>query len=171
MKRAFTVLELIFVIIILGVLATIALPKFDSSKDEAELSKALNNLKTLINDINVYALKNDSLAKISTMSNVSGVENVDLSLAYSDVGFKVGDDEKCISLVFVEKSDFVLMGISSNSSVKSAIEAVANGGDIQNLENADFTSTSKSKTCVLLSKNENFKALSSRTYVILGSMN
>ncbi|EAH5249303.1 type II secretion system protein, partial [Campylobacter coli] len=35
MKRAFTILELVFVIVILGILAAIALPKFSSSRDEA----------------------------------------------------------------------------------------------------------------------------------------
>lgn len=57
MKKAFTILELIFVIIILGILAAIALPKLSISKDEAELSKSLNNLKILINDLSIYALK------------------------------------------------------------------------------------------------------------------
>ena len=38
MRKAFTVLELIFVIVILGILAAIALPRFSSSKDEAEIS-------------------------------------------------------------------------------------------------------------------------------------
>ncbi|EAJ8273416.1 prepilin-type N-terminal cleavage/methylation domain-containing protein, partial [Campylobacter coli] len=54
MKKAFTILELVFVIVILGILAAIALPKMSSSKDEAEVSKSLNNLKTLINDISIY---------------------------------------------------------------------------------------------------------------------
>jgi len=169
MKKAFTILELIFVVIILGILAAIALPKFGSSKDDAEISKALNNIKILVNDINIYTLKNDSLAKISTMSNVSGVENLDLATTLSNVGFKVGDDERCVELVFIEKADFVLMGISSNQAVKTAIENIANGANADLLENADFTSTSKSKTCVALSKNANFKALASKTYVILGS--
>lgn len=39
MKKAFTILELVFVIVILGILAAIALPKMSSSKDEAEVSK------------------------------------------------------------------------------------------------------------------------------------
>lgn len=37
MKKAFTIIELVFVVIILGVLAAVALPKFSASKDEAQL--------------------------------------------------------------------------------------------------------------------------------------
>jgi prepilin-type N-terminal cleavage/methylation domain-containing protein len=44
MKKAFTLIELIFVIVIIGVLASVAIPKFsglsDSSKVSAELSTA-----------------------------------------------------------------------------------------------------------------------------------
>ncbi|TKX34036.1 prepilin-type N-terminal cleavage/methylation domain-containing protein [Campylobacter taeniopygiae] len=169
MKRAFTILELVFVIIILGILAAIALPKLSSSKDEAELSKSLNNLKTLINDISIYALKNDALSTINSMSNVSGVENVDLKdfSGIKEVNFKVGDDERCLKLIFINKSDFILMGISSNEVSKRAIESIANGSS-NDLENVDFTSTSKNKACIALSKSEIFKNLASKTYTLIG---
>lgn len=166
MKKAFTILELVFVIIILGILAAIALPKLSSSKDEAELSKSLNNLKTLINDISIYALKNDALSTINSMSNVSGVENVDLKdfSGVKEVNFKVGDDKECLKLIFVNKTDFIFMGISSNESSKKAIES----GLDKELENIDFTSTSKNKACIALSKNEHFKSLASKTYTLIG---
>ncbi|EDO9547396.1 prepilin-type N-terminal cleavage/methylation domain-containing protein [Campylobacter coli] len=171
MKRAFTILELVFVIVILGILAAIALPKFSSSRDEAEVSKSLNNLKTLINDISIYTLKNDHLSSIKTMSNVSGVENVDLSNfnGIKEVNFRVGEDKECIKLIFIDRNDFVLMGISSNEVSKNAIINIANNPK-QEFQNLDFTSNSKNKACVALSKNENFKNLASKTYLLIGGM-
>lgn len=168
MKRAFTILELVFVIIILGILAAIALPKFGASKDEAELSKSLSNLKTLINDIHIYTLKNDSLGLMKSMSNVNEIENVDLKdfKGIKELGFKVGDDEKCLKLIFVDKNDFVIMGISSNEASKNAIINATNRANT--LENIDFTSTSNNKACVALSKNENFKSLASQIYTLIG---
>lgn len=167
MRKAFTILELVFVIVILGILAAIALPKMSSSKDEAEISKSLNNLKTLINDISIYTLKNDHLSSIKTMSNVSGVENVDLSNfnGTKEVNFRVGDDKECLKLLFINKADFILMGISSNEASKNAIAANQTHED---LENTDFTSSSSNKACVILSKNENFKNLASKTYLLIG---
>ncbi|EAI7255018.1 prepilin-type N-terminal cleavage/methylation domain-containing protein [Campylobacter coli] len=171
MKRAFTILELVFVIVILGILAAIALPKFSSSRDEAEVSKSLNNLKTLINDISIYTLKNDHLSSIKTMSNVSGVENVDLGNfnGTKEVNFRVGDDKECLKLVFIDRTDFILMGISSNEASKNAIINAANQSH-EDLENIDFTSSSSNKACVILSKNENFKNLASKTYLLIGEM-
>ncbi|EHL8014430.1 prepilin-type N-terminal cleavage/methylation domain-containing protein [Campylobacter jejuni] len=171
MKKAFTILELVFVIVILGILAAIALPKMSSSKDEAEVSKSLNNLKTLINDISIYTLKKDHLSSIKTMSNVSGVENVDLGNfnGTKEVNFRVGDDKECLKLLFINKTDFILMGISSNEASKNAIINAANQSH-EDLENIDFTSSSSNKACVILSKNENFKNLASKTYLLIGGM-
>lgn len=171
MRKAFTILELVFVIVILGILAAIALPKMSSSKDEAEVSKSLHNLKTLINDISIYTLKNDHLSSIKTMSNVSGVENVDLGNfnGTKEVNFRVGDDKECLKLVFIDRTDFILMGISSNEASKNAIINAANQSH-EDLENIDFTSSSSNKACVILSKNENFKNLASKTYLLIGEM-
>ncbi|EQB5488206.1 prepilin-type cleavage/methylation domain-containing protein, partial [Campylobacter jejuni] len=129
------------------------------------------NLKTLINDISIYTLKNDHLNSIKTMSNVSGIENIDLSNfnGTKEVNFRVGDDKKCLKLVFINKVDFILMGISSNEASKNAIINAANQSH-EDLENVNFTSSSSNKACVILSKNENFKNLASKTYLLIGGM-
>ena len=41
-QKAFTMVELIFVIVIIGILAAVALPKFGESANQAHLSKAKN---------------------------------------------------------------------------------------------------------------------------------
>ena len=51
MKKAFSMLEIIFVIIILGILTTIALPKFAMTTNDAHIVKAkstINNIRSAI---------------------------------------------------------------------------------------------------------------------------
>ena len=54
MKKGFTMIELIFVIVILGILASVAIPRLAATREDAEISAAVANLRTLISDINSY---------------------------------------------------------------------------------------------------------------------
>ena len=48
MKKAFTMVELIFVIVIIGILASIAIPKLSTSRTDAKISTSLLELGQLV---------------------------------------------------------------------------------------------------------------------------
>ena len=56
-KRAgFTMIELIFVIVILGILAAVAIPKLAATRDDAQISKIVTNISTIQSEISGYVL-------------------------------------------------------------------------------------------------------------------
>ena len=54
MRKGFTMIELIFVIVILGILAAVAIQRLTATRDDAEISKAATNYSTLISDLTAY---------------------------------------------------------------------------------------------------------------------
>jgi len=72
MKRSgFTMIELIFVIVILGILASVAIPKLAATRDDAKISKAASEVSTLVSDLGAYYTGHGKFGdKISDMTNV-----------------------------------------------------------------------------------------------------
>ena len=79
MRKGFTMIELIFVIVILGVLASVAIPRLAATRDDAEVAKAATNLTTAVTDIAAYYTAKGGFTVTSSGSGASKVQKVDFT--------------------------------------------------------------------------------------------
>ena len=54
MKKGFTMIELIFVIVVLGILTTIAIPLLHGTREDADIATTAANLRKLVSDVSAY---------------------------------------------------------------------------------------------------------------------
>ena len=129
MRSAFTMIELIFVIVILGILSSIAIPRLSTTRDDAEVVRAAEEIRTLINDLAVYYTASGLFGKLSDMTNVPLVDAsfnaFDANLTTKAYYSNSAHTEKCISIqVSNDSGDLNITAESSNSTLCSSLNKV-----------------------------------------------
>ena len=104
MKKGFTMIELIFVIVILGILASVAIPRLAATREDAEISAAVANLRTLVSDATAYYT---AKGEFPTDTKWSAITNVPLgnatgTNATNEAKLKAGGKD-CITVQLVNK--------------------------------------------------------------------
>ncbi len=116
MKKGFTLVELLIVIVVLGIIAAIVVPSFQSYTQQAKEAAAKDHLRTLRAIIEIYAAKNGGVAP--------GYPDNDILRAPTEVNFR-----EQITIAAVEASEFksgILECPENPFSGKKAVKIIAN---------------------------------------------
>ena len=90
MKHGFSLLELIFAIVVLAIIASFAVPKYIDTKDSALVSTIKRDLNTAVSSIQSYYLLNKKIDKISDAITIN-----DSNWTVTDT--KITDKNSCLS--------------------------------------------------------------------------
>lgn len=123
MKRtAFTMIELVFVIVILGILAAIAVPRLAATRDDAENVTISQNIMTGAAEIASYAVaKGETNESLAVMSN--GIESLVNAGKAS-----LNTVEKSAYIHRGNVNDCVIMDINSSSTDENLTLIFGNAG-------------------------------------------
>ncbi len=100
-KAAFTIIELIFVIVVIGILAVIAIPKLAAMREDAEISRMSADIMTGSFECASYVVARSAVDPIvSHMSNAinSLVIAGKATESSRHVSFKMGSVDDCVML-------------------------------------------------------------------------
>ena len=114
MKRAFSLIEIIFVIVILGIIVSFAAPKLMDTKDSAFVSTLKRDVNTAINSIQSYYLLNQKIEDIKDAINI-GDTNWDIEK------LKMSDKNSCIKLEIKKNQNIVSIDLQVDSAKDSTI--------------------------------------------------
>ncbi|MBQ9292960.1 MAG: prepilin-type N-terminal cleavage/methylation domain-containing protein [Campylobacter sp.] len=146
MKKGFTMIELIFVIVILGILAAVAIPRLAATRDDAEVAKAATNISTIISDIGAYYTSQAAFAgAIKDMTNVA--VNGDGTLSGDPLSGNVAlasAGKECLKLTLTgavetsAKKTAAYMKVEDGSDTSALCKKVQNDPAVQKYKDSNF---------------------------------
>ena len=105
MKKGFTMIELIFVIVILGILASVAIPRLAGTRADAEVATTVANLRTIVSEVSSYYVAHGKFdgVKWKDLTNVPLTTAANQDAPTNVANLKVGDVADCIGIQAVAK--------------------------------------------------------------------
>jgi len=103
MKKAFTMIELIFIIIIISILASTALPRLSATRDDALIAKNTEYIVGIMTEISTYIIargesKNDLTEMSSLLRTLKKQERIEINSLVKSAKVKIGQESDCITV-------------------------------------------------------------------------
>jgi len=84
-RKAFTMLEMVFVIVVIGILSAIAIPKFAATRDDALITKGLSTLASVRSSIATERQKQILRGNFGGITSLRGTGTTGVFTTFNDV--------------------------------------------------------------------------------------
>ncbi len=125
-EKGFTLVELVVVLIIIGVVLGIGVPKYFKVQAQAEYDADVATIKRLAKEVEMYAVKEDNYTDktISTLTSQNVIENVVLNRKKSGNKSVKNDGSKISSVGGTLKFKFNSLGFITDDSLDAVIKGL-----------------------------------------------
>jgi general secretion pathway protein G len=107
MRQAFTMIELIFVIVIIGILAAVAIPKLSATSDDARHSQLMANARTCVNDLIAGYKGSGNTLNIDSVLSCKKAKDAGAEISYTNDSVRVSGVDKTIDKDYIFKGTLV----------------------------------------------------------------
>ena len=122
-RKGFTLIELLIVVVIIGILAAIAIPKFANTKDKAKLASVQTDVRNLMNTMEVTAGNNENKYTTPAASEYNLSAGNTVAFAAEDAGYTITVTNA--SIVGAQKSCTVAVGSLATPETDGKISCAA----------------------------------------------
>ena len=113
LKQGFSIIELIFVIAVLGIIAAVAVPKLMDTRSSAIVSTIKQDISTITTSVQSYYMMNNKIDNISDSVNIN---ESTWTVSSKKVEFKI-EDTVCVSISLNDNKLSVDINDNSDSSI------------------------------------------------------
>ena len=142
MKKGFTLIELVFVIVILGILVAVVVPKMSANRDDAKVTTISKQISSVETEIPAYFIANGKTdSNLTTASQVlQQMVNAGKAVEKSDTNVSIytpdagNNNVECIDIYYADNNKTLMIHKDSNGSGTTICDSVAkmihiDGGD------------------------------------------
>ena len=111
LKKGFSIIELIFTIVVIGIIASVAVPKLMDSRSSALVTTIKQDISTITTSIQSYYMIHNKIDKISDSVNINSKTWIinDLNVEF------ISDDKRCVIIKIDENKLEVIIDQESST--------------------------------------------------------
>ncbi|WP_432634333.1 type IV pilin protein [Candidatus Avelusimicrobium sp.] len=133
MKKGFTLIELLIVMVIVGILVTVSLPKYRASMERGRSMEGINNVRAISDAVNAkYVMNGNSYSLDGLVNGSNYVTGVDMTKSVNFTTPKMTLSGDTVTITTTRTGSYTLTATNQNGELVS-IECTGDAETCQNI--------------------------------------